>query len=118
MIAHNPANTTTSHFKGPANYPSRPDQHTRQRPQKEHEPKDDLPPPTQPYTWYTSIKGSSAIIDAKGCRVLRIESKRIARDIIAKGLPKEAISYLRARRPLDIDPTADDIMHTTQITVP
>ena len=41
-----------------------------------------------------------------------IDSKRIAGDIIAKGLPNEAIQYLKARHPWHIYLTAEDIMHT------
>ena len=36
-------------------------------------------------------------------RVMGIESKIIARDIVAKGLPNQAIQYLKARHPWGID---------------
>ena len=44
--------------------------------------------------------------------MLDIDSKIIAGDSIAKGLPDEAINYLKARHTWGIDLTADDIMNT------
>ena len=73
-----------------------------------NEQKDDLPLPTKLYKWYNSTKGSSAIIDAKTYRVLGIDSKRIAGDIVAKGYGIMAI----ARHAWDIDLAADDVMNT------
>ena len=80
--------------------------------QDKEDTKEDLPPPTKLYTWYNDTKGSLSIVDAKTYRVMGVDGKRIAGDIIAKGLPDEAIRYLKARHPWDIDLAADDSTHT------